>query len=383
MAQLPELRPVHITRVDFLYVTVNDNTWKRLPLSNNNYTHNCYGVDFDDGVILTQSDRCVGSICRLKLILKSPLIGTEDDLLSIEAECVDVQEPSFDARPRSRDKAEAIEQAKIMPLASLSSDITAVKLKNLGDISLGGKDVIYDYIVRERIRDVIDRGYQAYMDAARITNGLESKLWTLPPPEPGNSLSNVSPYKPQSEEQQSSLQATATRMATPQPSSSSSNYSLNPTRSEDDPSTPQATTTTPMTTTQPSGSSSSPICTQKKNKDTMEELTDLSHRAVTVATTRRTITGRNIELRTSSSPRQRSDSSTSDVYPSSTPSLEEQAFTPRNNTTSPPRHSRSSSSSSWGPVGPTRDLHALGERFKAQQEGTAEGEERLSTGIGG
>ena len=55
------------------------------------------------------------------------MIETEDDLLSIEAECVEIQKPSFDARLHSRDKAEAIEHAKTPPLASLSSDITAVE----------------------------------------------------------------------------------------------------------------------------------------------------------------------------------------------------------------------------------------------------------------
>ena len=125
MAQLPELQPVHISRADFLYITVNNNTRKRLPSRYNNYK------DFNDGVILTLSGHYVGSIRRLKLILKSPVIETEDDLLSMEAECVEILEPSFDARLHSRDKAEAIEHAKTPPLASLSSDISAVEAAEL------------------------------------------------------------------------------------------------------------------------------------------------------------------------------------------------------------------------------------------------------------
>ena len=296
MAQLPKLQSVHITRADFLYVTVNKNMWKRLPSPNNKHKHNCYGVHFDDGVILTQSDHHVGSICRLKLILKSSVIGTENDLPSIEAECVEVQKPSFHARPHAHDKARAIEHAKTLPLASLSLNITAVKLRSFSELSPDGKHITYDHIVREQIRDLIDRGYQAYMDAAQVTHGPESKLRTPPPPEPCKSSSNVSPLKPQSKEQQSTLQATMTPMATPPPSSSSSNDSPNPTRSEEQPSTPHAATS--MTTTQPTSSSSSTICIQKKDKDTPEELTDLGYGALTVA--RQTINAHEIELRTSS-----------------------------------------------------------------------------------
>ena len=107
----------------------------------------------------------------------------------MEAECVKIQKPSFDARLHSRDKPEAINHAKSLPLAS-SSDITAVKLSNFSDVSLSGKDVTYDYIVCEHIRDLNDRGYQAY--AAYLTNGPESKPRTPPPPEPCKSSANVS-----------------------------------------------------------------------------------------------------------------------------------------------------------------------------------------------
>ena len=85
----------------------------------------------------------------------------------MEAEYVEIQKPSFDARLHSRDKPEAIKHAKALPLASLSSDITAVRLRNLSDVSLGGKDVTYDHLVRERIRDLTDHSYQAY--AAYLT----------------------------------------------------------------------------------------------------------------------------------------------------------------------------------------------------------------------
>ena len=308
MAQLPELQAVRITKADFLYLTVNKNTWERLPSPDNNHIHNCYGVEFDDGVILTQSDHHAGSICRLKLILKSPVIKIKDKRFTIEAKCVEVQKPSFNAGFHILDKAKAIEHAKTLPLASLSSNITAVKLRHFSKFDHNGDPVTYDQIFRKRIRDLIDRGYQAYMDAAQVINGSELKPRSPPTPEPCNSSSNISPYEPQSEEQQSTLQATATPIATPKPSSSSSsiiyvckedkhapeelmnhghrrraytdpaqmmknreidlwippprqpcnsssNDSLNPTKSEEEPPTPQATTPT-KTPTQPTSSSS-------------------------------------------------------------------------------------------------------------------------------
>ena len=167
--------------------------WKRLPSPNNNTNHNCNGVDLDDGVILTQSDHHVGSICRLKLILKSLVIGTGNDLPSMEAECVEVQKPSFHAHPHAHDKAKAIEHAKTLPLASLSLNITAVKLRSFSELSPNGKSVTYDHIVCNRIWNLIEGGYQAYMDAAQVTNGYESKPRTPPPPEPCKSSSNVCP----------------------------------------------------------------------------------------------------------------------------------------------------------------------------------------------
>ena len=61
------------------------------------------------------------------------MIGTENDLPSIEAERLEVQKPSFHARPHAHDKARAIEHAKTLPLASLSLNITAVKLRSFSE----------------------------------------------------------------------------------------------------------------------------------------------------------------------------------------------------------------------------------------------------------
>ena len=223
MAQLPELQAVRVTRADFLYLTVNENMWERLPSPNDNLEHNCYGVEFNDGVILTQSDHHAGSICRLKLILKSPLLRLRHNRLTIDAKCVEVQKPSFNAGFHSLDKVKAIEHAKTLPLASLSSNITTVRLRRFSELDHNGNEFTYDRILRNRIRNLIDRGYRAYVDAAQVINGSELKPRAPPTPEPCNSSSNVSSYEPQTEEQQSTLQAMATPIATPKrPSSSSS-----------------------------------------------------------------------------------------------------------------------------------------------------------------
>lgn len=46
---------------------------------------------------------------------------------------------------------DAIKHAKTLRLASLSSDITALKLRTPSNISLGGREVTCDYVVGELV----------------------------------------------------------------------------------------------------------------------------------------------------------------------------------------------------------------------------------------
>ena len=81
--------------------------------------------------MLTQKNYRHGSKCKLKLILKSPVINTEHAQATIEASCVEVGSPSNTAYDNNKDQAEAIEFAKTLPLALLNRKISAVNLRNL------------------------------------------------------------------------------------------------------------------------------------------------------------------------------------------------------------------------------------------------------------
>ena len=109
----------------------------------------------------------------------------EEDLPIIGAECVEIHSPSFIARNRCMDKAKAIEHAKTLPLASLDRTITAVKLRNLSTLGPDGNILRYDYELKERIWELIERGYRA--TRAAQTNSRERRIWTPPSREPSSS----------------------------------------------------------------------------------------------------------------------------------------------------------------------------------------------------
>ena len=185
MAQLDDLQPVQIARGDFLYKIGEQAEWTRLPSPIDNVKHNCYGITFDHGIILTQKHPEHGSICRVKLILKPPAMELEEDLPIIRAECFEIHNPSFTARNRCTDKAKAVEHAKTLPLASLDGTITAVKLRNLSLFGPLGTILNYDHELQERIWELIERGYRAARAAQ--TNGGERRIWTPPAQQPSSS----------------------------------------------------------------------------------------------------------------------------------------------------------------------------------------------------
>ena len=93
------LQHVHISRADFLYKTGDEARWTRLPSPVGDKRHNCYGIKFDGGMILTQKDHKHGSVCHVKLILNSFDMLYENGRPIIEAECVEIRNPRFTARP--------------------------------------------------------------------------------------------------------------------------------------------------------------------------------------------------------------------------------------------------------------------------------------------
>ncbi|KAF6234936.1 hypothetical protein HO173_006866 [Letharia columbiana] len=159
-----ELYPFNVARGDFLYKTVNQAEWTRLPSPIDDPQHNCYGIRFDGTVTLTQKHRERGSMCRVKLILKPPIIKTEDDQTTVEAVCIRMGNPSFSAYPECHEKVKAVEHAKTLPLATLDKTITLVKLRNLKlkNLSVSREEAkrADNYELGERIWALIDHGYR-------------------------------------------------------------------------------------------------------------------------------------------------------------------------------------------------------------------------------
>ncbi len=132
MEPQPESCLFNIIKGDFLYKIANETEWTRLESTHGNSKYSCWDIVFDSGVVLTQKNYRHGSKCKLKLILKSPVIN-EHAQATIEASCVEVGSPSLTAfgDHNHKDEAKAIERAKTLPLALLNRKITAVKLRNL------------------------------------------------------------------------------------------------------------------------------------------------------------------------------------------------------------------------------------------------------------
>lgn len=191
MAPPPELRPFTVAKADFLYKTANEDEWIRLQSPVDDLEHNCNGITFDRGVLITQKHHEQGSTCRVKFILKPPLIRPEDDQVTIEATCVKIHNPGFIAHDDCKEKAKALEHAKTLPLARLGKRITAVKLRNLSEARAGAK-ILRDIELSERIWGVIDLGYRDICSGQRNASR-PKKLWTPPPqPSSGSAQTNAS-----------------------------------------------------------------------------------------------------------------------------------------------------------------------------------------------
>ena len=60
-----------------------------------------------------------------------------------------------------------------------------MKLRNLSALGSDGKILHYDYELKERIWELIERGYRA--TRAAQTNSGERRIWTPPPRQPSSS----------------------------------------------------------------------------------------------------------------------------------------------------------------------------------------------------
>ena len=172
-----ELQPFTITRGDFLYKTADSTEWIRLRPPIGERKHNCYGIKFDSGVILTQTHDRSGCMCEVKLILQRPILkpelgqqpnNPERENFTIEAECVEFGKPIFKALPGGNNEARSFKFAKRLPLALLDKPITAVLLRKLSKIR-EGEQKPDDHEVRDRILALIDLGCPKIVPAQ--TNG--------------------------------------------------------------------------------------------------------------------------------------------------------------------------------------------------------------------
>ena len=209
MALPHELTPFTVNLGDFLYKTAaNQAEWTRLRSPKGDPRHNCHSITFDSGVTLTQTQQEHRSLCKVKLILKPPLVKFEDAQLIVEAECVEIGNPVFHAYGIAQDRPTAVEHAKTMPLAQLDKNITAVKLRNFNFVKNNLIQIVIrdDYKLSKRISALIECGYRAV--GATQPNGSAGPAPTTnlgtaePGPSSGSPGAEVPAPRPTLEEQQ-------------------------------------------------------------------------------------------------------------------------------------------------------------------------------------
>ena len=174
----PQIRPHYtFSNAIFLYKTTNEGGWITLPCSEHQSKYNCCGIRFDgSGVCVTQKNAEHESVCHLNLILKSPVITTENDQLTVEAACVGMSSPDLVSDGNGKDRAHALEHSRTLPLALIGDTIAAVTLYDLA----GTHEVTETLKQQELIQlipSLIEQGFQGW--SARHTNG-SSDLATQP-----------------------------------------------------------------------------------------------------------------------------------------------------------------------------------------------------------
>ena len=166
----PQIRP-HCTfsNAIFLYKTTNEGGWITLPCSEHRSKYNCCGIRFDGfGVSVTQKSTEHGSACHLKFILKSPVITTENDQLTVEATCVGVSSPDLVSDGNGKDRSHAFEHSRTLPLALIGDTVVAVTLYDLTGSHEGTETLKQEELI-ELIPSLIEQGFQGW--SARHTNG--------------------------------------------------------------------------------------------------------------------------------------------------------------------------------------------------------------------
>ena len=166
----PQIRPdCTFSNAIFLYKTSNEGEWIALPGSELHSEYNCCGIKFDGlGVCVTQKNTEHESVCHLNLILKSPVITTENDQLTVKAACVELGSPHVVSNGNGKDRSHALEHSRTLPLALIGDTIVAVTLVDLTGTREGTEKLKQEELI-QLISSLIEKGFQGW--SARHTNG--------------------------------------------------------------------------------------------------------------------------------------------------------------------------------------------------------------------
>ena len=205
----PQIRPHYtFSNAIFLYKTTNEGRWITLPCSEHQSKYNCCGVRFDGfGVCVTQKNAEHESVCHLNLILKSPVITTEKDQLTVEAACVGMSSPDLVSDGNGKDGAHALEHSRTLPLALIGDTIVGVTLYNLAGTH-EGTEMLEQQELIQLIPSLIEQGFQGW--SARHTNG---SYGSTPQPE----IPNIPVSKPGATETPSTQDTNGFSESTTQP----------------------------------------------------------------------------------------------------------------------------------------------------------------------